>query len=50
MFYERYKNRDAWAVTHASQPYVKTLIENLGEYLNGEFELAEYELLETLQK
>ena len=48
MMYERYKNRDAWAVTHDSQPYVKALLADLAEYLDGEFELAEYELLETL--
>jgi len=49
MFYERYKNRDAWAVTHVSQPYIKELLADLADYLDGELEINEYEVVETLR-
>ena len=46
-FYERYKDRNAWAVAHMSQPYVKEYIAALPDYLEGEIELTEYEVVDV---
>ena len=47
LFYERYTDRDAWAVTHMSKPYIKELSGKLSEYLEGEIEISEYEVVEV---
>ena len=47
LLYERYKDRDAFAVTHMSMPYVKEVIEALPNYLDGDLEVIEYDLVEV---
>jgi len=47
LFYERYTDRNAWEATHCSQPYIKQLLKDLEPYLECEFEVTEYELIEA---
>ena len=44
LLYERYRDRQDWAVTHRSQPYVKELLAELAQYVDGEIVREEYEL------
>jgi len=44
--YERYRDKQAWEVTHSSQPYIKELIASLSDYIEGEINVTEYELVE----
>jgi len=44
--YERYRNREAWEVTHRSKPYIKELLANLPKYMEGNLEVEQYELVE----
>ena len=46
-FYERYTDRNAWAVTHAEMPYIKELASKISDYIEGDFELTEYELVQV---
>ena len=46
-FYERYKDRQAWADTHLSLPFVKECIATLPNYIEGDLEVTEYELVEV---
>ena len=46
-FYERYKDRQAWAVTHMSLPFVKECVAALPNYVEGDIEVTEYELVEV---
>jgi quinol monooxygenase YgiN len=47
VFYERYTNRDAWEVTHCSQPYIKGLLGELADHMECEIQITEYELIEA---
>lgn len=46
-FYERYTDRDAWAVTHMEKPYIKELASKISDYIEGDLELTEYELVQV---
>ena len=46
LMYERYRNREAWEVTHRSKPYIKELLANLPKYMEGNLEVEQYELVE----
>ena len=46
-FYERYKDKQAWEDTHMSAPYIKGLLDEIAEYLDGELEITQYELIEV---
>ena len=48
LLYERYKDRSAWEVTHASKPYIKELLKELPKYIEGDLEVEEYEVASTL--
>jgi quinol monooxygenase YgiN len=48
MLYERYTDKNAWEVAHCSTPYFKTLIDTLSQYIEGEPEVMEYEVVEVL--
>ena len=48
VMYERYKDRDAWAITHMSKSYIKELLQELADYLDGDPVIGEYEVVETL--
>ena len=45
LLYERYKDREAFEVGHCSTPYFKELISTLPNYLDGEPQVSEYELV-----
>ena len=45
-FYEKYKDRNAWAVTHMEMPHIKELASKISDYIEGDLELTEYELVE----
>ena len=47
-FYEMYKDRMAWADTHMAKPYVKELGDVISNYVEGDLEMAEYELAESV--
>ena len=44
--YERYKDRQAWEITHMSKPYIKEMLVALPNYLEGDAEVTEYETIE----
>jgi quinol monooxygenase YgiN len=46
-FYERYTDRNAWAVTHMETPHIKELASTISNYIEGDLELTEYELVQT---
>lgn len=46
-FYEKYKDRKAWAVTHMEMLYIKELASKLSDYIEGDLEFIEYELVQT---
>ena len=46
LFYERYKDRNAWEKTHMSKPYIKELVAELPKYIEGDMVIDEYELVE----
>ena len=48
LLYERYTDRNAWEVTHMSKPYIKELLDELAEYIEGKPEVTEYEVVGTL--
>jgi quinol monooxygenase YgiN len=48
LLYERYTDRIASDVTHMSKPYIKKLLNELANYIEGEPEVEEYEVIETL--
>ena len=48
LLYERYTDRKAWEVTHCSTPYFKALLDVLSQYIEGEPEVMEYEVVEVL--
>ena len=48
LLYERYTDRNAWEVTHCSTPYFKALLDALSQYIEGEPEVTEYEVVEVL--
>ena len=47
LMYERYRDKQAWEVTHSSQPYVKELVASIPDYIEGEINVTAYELVET---
>jgi quinol monooxygenase YgiN len=47
LLYERYTDKEAWEVTHCSTPYFKKFLEALPNYIEGEPEVTEYELVEV---
>ena len=44
--YERYKDRQAWEVTHRSASYIKELIAALPNYLEGATKVTQYETIQ----
>ena len=46
LLYEGYKDRDAFEVTHISMPYVKEVLDIIPNYIEGDLEVTEYELVE----
>lgn len=46
-FYERYTNRNAWSATHMEMPHIKELSSKLSDYIEGDLEFAEYELVQV---
>jgi len=46
LFYERYRDRKDWEITHRSKPYVKELLAELPKYIEGDVIRDEYELVE----
>jgi quinol monooxygenase YgiN len=48
LLYERYTDKNAWEVTHCSTPYFKALLDTLSQYIEGEPELTEYEVVGVL--
>lgn len=48
LFYERYTDKDAWEKIHMSQPYIKEVIDKLPNYIVGELDIAEYEVIAAL--
>ena len=46
-FYERYTDRAAWAVTHMEMPHIKELVSKISNYIDGEIELTEYQLIQA---
>ena len=48
LLYERYTDRIASDVTHMSKPYIKELLDELAKCIDGEPEVEEYEVVETL--
>jgi quinol monooxygenase YgiN len=44
LLYERYRDRQDWAVTHRSKPYIKEFLAELAKYVDGEIVREEYEL------
>ena len=48
LLYEIYTDRIASDVTHMSKPYIKELLDELAKYIEGEPEVEEYEVVETL--
>lgn len=46
-FYERYTDRNAWAVTHMETPHIKELASKLSNYIVGDLEMTEYELVQV---
>ena len=44
--YERYTDKEAWKVTHMSQPYIKEMLAQIPAYLEGEAEVSRYEIIE----
>ena len=46
-FYERYKDKQAWEVTHMSAPYIKGLQDEMADLLDDELEIIQYELIEA---
>jgi quinol monooxygenase YgiN len=48
LLYERYTDKNAWEVTHCSTPYFKALLDALSQYIEGETELTEYEVVGVL--
>lgn len=49
LLYERYTDKNAWEVTHCSTPYFKALIDAFPQYIEGEPEITECEVIEILQ-
>lgn len=47
LLYERYTDKEAWEVTHCSTPYFKELLAALPNYIEGEPEVTEYEVVEV---
>ncbi len=45
LFYERYADRNAWAVNHMETPHIKELASTIANYIEGDLELTEYELV-----
>ena len=46
-FYERYTDRNAWAVTHMETPHIKELASKIYNYIVGDLEMTEYELVQV---
>ena len=46
-FYERYTDRNAWAVTHQEMPHIKELVSKISNYIEGDLELTEYEFVQV---
>ena len=46
--YERYTDKDALEVIHRSTPYFKALLDTLPQYVEGDLEVTEYEVVEML--
>ena len=46
LLYERYRDRNAWEITHMSKSYIKELVEELPKYTEGDIIIDEYELVE----
>ena len=44
--YERYKDKKDWEVTHRAKPYIKELLAEFPNYIEGEVKREEYELIE----
>ena len=45
MLYEQYNDKMDWELTHMSKPYIKELIAELPNYIEGEEIIEEYELI-----
>jgi quinol monooxygenase YgiN len=45
LIYERYRDRQDWTKTHRSKPYVKELLSELPQCVEGDIVREEYELV-----
>ena len=48
MLYERYRDRNAWEAIHMSQPYIRELLAELPRHVEGQPQVEEYEVVESL--
>jgi len=48
LLYERYTDKNAWEKTHMSKTYVKELLQQLSNCMEGEPQVEEYEVVESL--
>ena len=45
LLYERYQEKKDWELTHMSKPYIKELLAELPNYIEGNETFEEYELV-----
>ncbi|MFO8143492.1 MAG: antibiotic biosynthesis monooxygenase [Dehalococcoidales bacterium] len=48
VLYERYRDKNAWEAIHMSQPYIKELLAELPKHIEGQPQIEEYEVVESL--
>ena len=46
LLYERYRDKKDWEITHMSKPYIKEVLAELPNYVEGDGIVEEYELVE----